>query len=120
MKPNLKSLTQATLATAIIAGSAFALAGDGNRGSDRERRGPPPEAFEACASAAQGDVCEVQTRRGDVRTGECRIPRRHRKAETGNLNNDNPVEATPTDESVALLCVPEHRRRSRGSETELR
>lgn len=39
-----------------------------------ERRGPPPEALEACKSLSQGASCEVTTRRGEILAGTCQIP----------------------------------------------
>ncbi len=53
-----------------------------------ERRGPPPEALEACASAGTGEQCSFEGRRGTV-TGTCET--RH-------------------DE---MVCVPEHMRHSK-------
>jgi len=41
---------------------------------DRERRGPPPEAFEACANLSEDAACSFQGRRGDLE-GICIIPR---------------------------------------------
>lgn len=40
-------------------------------GSDRGRRGPPPEAFEACAGATDGQACTVETPHGTLE-GTCR------------------------------------------------
>ncbi len=37
------------------------------------RRGPPPEAFEACESKSDGDACGFSGRRGEV-SGQCRTP----------------------------------------------
>lgn len=50
------------------------------------RGGPPPEAFTACETLTQGDVCTVETPRGSL-TGTCRPDRR----------------------SDALICVPANR-----------
>jgi len=64
-------------ALTLIAGLGLGLAApapaceseaDGRRAG---RRGPPPEAYAACADRAQGDACTVTTRRGDELTGEC-------------------------------------------------
>lgn len=41
--------------------------GDGER---RKRRGPPPEAIEACAELALDDACSV-TLRGELKEGIC-------------------------------------------------
>lgn len=40
-----------------------------------ERRGPPPEAFEACAELASGDRCEMTGRQGETLQGSCIVPR---------------------------------------------
>lgn len=43
--------------------------------SDREqRRGPPPEAIKACASAQSGDSCSFDGRRGEQLEGNCGVP----------------------------------------------
>ena len=39
---------------------------------DGERRGPPPEAIEACANQMEEAACSFTGRRGDV-TGQCMI-----------------------------------------------
>ncbi|RTE65119.1 hypothetical protein EH243_13730 [Amphritea opalescens] len=36
-----------------------------------ERRGPPKEAIEACASATKGDSCSFSGRRGETLQGIC-------------------------------------------------
>ena len=38
-----------------------------------KRRGPPPEAIEACADQAEGAACTFSGRRGDV-SGSCIVP----------------------------------------------
>ena len=43
-------------------------------GSDRGRRGPPPEAFEACSAASEGETCTVETPHGTLQ-GTCRQAR---------------------------------------------
>ena len=55
----------------------------GGRG---ERRGPPPEAYEACAELAAGDSCEVTGRRGETLRGYCIVP---------------------SEEEGTLVCAPE-------------
>jgi hypothetical protein len=50
-----------------------------------KRRGPPPEAIEACADQAEGAACTFSGRRGDV-SGSCIVP--------------------PNDEET-LACAPE-------------
>jgi len=39
-------------------------------GSDRDRRGPPPEAIEACSGASEGETCTVVTPHGTL-DGTC-------------------------------------------------
>ena len=39
-------------------------------GSDRGRPGPPPEAFEACSGASEGETCTVNTPHGTL-DGTC-------------------------------------------------
>ncbi len=47
--------------------------GDGGQGGeDSGRRGPPPEALEACSASAEGDQCSFETPRGDTVSGTCR------------------------------------------------
>lgn len=41
------------------------------KGQGSQRRGPPPEAFEACESSAIGNACTVQTPHGTI-SGMCR------------------------------------------------
>ncbi|MEP3892289.1 MAG: hypothetical protein ABJN69_17650 [Hellea sp.] len=57
---------------------------------DGERRGPPPEAYAACASAALNDSCSVETPR-ETLAGTCKTDRREQR----------------------LLCVPEGMDRKR-------
>lgn len=54
----------------------------------RDRRGPPPEAFAACKSAAQNDTCSVEMP-SDTITGTCQFDRR---------------------QQTVLLCVPTDKR----------
>ena len=56
--------------------------------SEREggRRGPPPEAFEACAEKASGDSCEMTGRKGEQLQGSCILP---------------------PEEDETLVCAPE-------------
>ncbi|MEQ9462653.1 MAG: hypothetical protein RJQ10_03245 [Haliea sp.] len=43
-------------------------------GGQGARRGPPPEAYEACADLAAGDSCTMTGRRGDTLEGSCIVP----------------------------------------------
>ncbi len=57
---------------------------DGPRsGEGQQRRGPPPEAFEACKGKAAGATAEMKSPRGDMVSGTCRmmlVPDRERNA----------------------------------------
>lgn len=95
--------------TTLLLGSLLGLNANADRGgsSERgERRGPPPEAFEACADLAEAAVCEVQTRRGDLLPGQCRVPRRQ-------------FESADGDSLVQLLCVPDRHKRRRDRSEEV-
>ncbi len=70
-----RALVCALIALALGAGSVAAAndrSGDGERGG---RRGPPPEALQACAGGAQGQSCSFTGRRGETVSGTCEIPR---------------------------------------------
>lgn len=54
-------------------GAAVAQDGQGKRG-EGERRGPPPEALEACEGKAAGDACAFEGRRGEAVEGQCFTP----------------------------------------------
>ena len=41
-----------------------------------QRRGPPPEALEACADLAEGSACYFTGRRGEELAGVCFVPPR--------------------------------------------
>ena len=59
------------LLSAFLLASVAAWAQPGGNGGGR--RGPPPEAIEACSGKSEGDTCSFRGRRGDV-TGQCRLP----------------------------------------------
>ncbi|MEM9208276.1 MAG: hypothetical protein AAGA61_03440 [Pseudomonadota bacterium] len=62
------------MATAMLFAGA-AVAQDNERGQrNGERRGPPPEAVEACAAATDGDPCSFEGRRGESLEGTCDGP----------------------------------------------
>lgn len=66
---------------ALLSSPALACAG--------ERRGPPPEALDACSSSVAGQQCSFEGRRHTV-TGTCET--RHEE----------------------MVCVPEHMRHAKG------
>ena len=64
-----------TLAAFLV---ALFLATSAPAGSDKKsgkRRGPPPQAIEACAEQEEGGACTFTGRRGDV-SGTCFVPPR--------------------------------------------
>lgn len=66
-----RSITQTFLLATYILSTTANAEPDQQSG---KRRGPPPEAFAACADQAEGAACSFSGRRGDV-TGSCIIPR---------------------------------------------
>jgi hypothetical protein len=71
------------LGACLVTQVACAQPAGGERG---ERRGPPPEAYEACADLTAGDSCEMTGRRGDSMQGSCIVP---------------------SEEEDTLVCAPE-------------
>lgn len=65
--------------------NAAAQSDEGENSGHGKRRGPPPEALQACADLSEGDACAFSGRRGD-RTGFC---------------------FAPPKEDAALACAPE-------------
>ncbi|MFK8030602.1 MAG: hypothetical protein AB8G18_10205 [Gammaproteobacteria bacterium] len=82
-----KIAAAAVVATCLLA--PFATAEDENRG---KRRGPPPEAIEACSGMEEGSICSFSGRRGDEVQGSCIV-----------IPND----------SETVACAPEGGPRSR-------
>jgi len=76
---------RATIAAFVLLSSASVLAadqrpprgGDEQRpqqgGADHPRRGPPPEALEACRGKSPGSAAEMKTPRGDIVKGKCQM-----------------------------------------------
>ena len=58
------------LLSLIVSSHAFA----GKGGDGRERRGPPPEALEACASLNLDQACSFTSPHGEV-SGTCIVPK---------------------------------------------
>ena len=67
----LRPATVASLLLVAVSIPATALGDDERRG----RRGPPPEALEACAAQVEGDACSFEGRRGEELQGVCVVPR---------------------------------------------
>lgn len=76
--------TQILILSLFASGAAMAD-GDDHQGKERERRGPPQVAVEACASSVQGDPCSFEGRGGEQREGSCFAP------------DDKPLACKPTD-----------------------
>jgi hypothetical protein len=68
-----KTKLASALAACALSFSLFAHAQPPN-GQQRERRGPPPEAFEACSGASEGQECVVDTPHGTLE-GTCQQAR---------------------------------------------
>lgn len=67
----LQRTTVAALLVAAFSAPLTAVGDDEHRG----RRGPPPEALEACAAHVEGDACTFEGRRGEDLQGVCFVPR---------------------------------------------
>jgi hypothetical protein len=65
-----RSITQAVILATYISSTVASAQPDQQSG---KRRGPPPEAIEACADQAEGAACSFSGHRGDI-TGTCIIP----------------------------------------------
>ncbi len=95
---------QTALLAVVLSGTLIAHAEERGTNSRQERRGPPPpEAFEACANAQEGDSCEVQTRRGDVLTGQC-VAARGKPAAPDETDAAHATQSATGD----LVCRPDH------------
>jgi hypothetical protein len=53
---------------------AFASAEESGK-EQGQRRGPPPQALEACEAGVEGDSCSFENRRGETLTGNCGMNR---------------------------------------------
>ena len=69
---NKRNLILATaLMTTVYAQSAFAERGNGQNNG---RRGPPPEAIEACSGQSEGASCSFTGRNDEQLSGTCFTP----------------------------------------------
>lgn len=73
-------LTRALLLTGMLIATSISLTAaaqseDGEERQRGKRRGPPPEAIEACSNRSEGEACSFTGRRGDM-TGVCFAPPR--------------------------------------------
>ena len=69
------------------------MAAEQEEGQKQKRKGPPAEAFEACANLSEQAACSFTSPRGEA-NGQCVIPRR--------------------GDSSQLVCMPEgHKKKSK-------
>jgi len=66
-----RSAILALALTACVSSNCAKAQSDGQGG---KRRGPPPEAIEACASSSEGASCSFAGRKGDTVEGTCIAP----------------------------------------------
>ena len=73
------------------------------QGREGARRGPPQEAFDACANQSEDSACSFTGRREETVQGSCVVPR------------------APAEQADLLVCAPEggpphlrHQRRAEG------
>ena len=74
VSPNKASLAAITLLAAVLAVGAAQAEGDNSATGNGEhggRRGPPPEAFDACVALIEGDSCSFVSRCDKEVTGTC-------------------------------------------------
>lgn len=64
---NLKSKLVLAALFSIVVSQAVAKPGK----QEGQRKGPPPEAIEACANLQEGDAVSFETRRGETLNGTC-------------------------------------------------
>ena len=70
-KRNLSILSITAISAIIVLASQSAEA----RGEKSGRKGPPPGAYTACETKAEGVECSMEGRKGDVLTGTCEVKR---------------------------------------------
>jgi hypothetical protein len=78
----IRSITLGVVLVACVSAATVSAECDQQVG---KKRGPPPQAIEACVDSEEGAACSFAGRRGDV-TGSCIVP--------------------PRDEEM-LICAPE-------------
>jgi len=81
-----KSVKISALLTTVVL--SFGIISNAMSADDKQqrRKGPPAEAFEACASLSVDDACSFSTPRGDA-SGQCVSP--------------------PRGDEAQLVCMPE-------------
>lgn len=84
---NLKSKFALAILLSALAGQVMADRGQENGERGGKRKGPPPEAIEACANLQEGDTVSFEPLRGDTLEATCEIiedqlvavPQRHKR-----------------------------------------
>ena len=76
------TFTQKSIACALVLATLISVetASAKPAGDDGQRRGPPPEAIEACADKSEGDSCGFSGRQGEAVEGTCFAPPSEGKA----------------------------------------
>jgi len=69
----MKNFKISFIVTCLFVFSVPIMAQQSDDNEQRKRKGPPPQAIEACNGLNEGDACQFSGRRGDV-TGTCSIP----------------------------------------------
>ena len=68
-----KYLRSSLVAACFLITSGLVVAQSSDQKEPRERKGPPPQAIEACSGLNEGDACKFTGRRGEA-SGICSIP----------------------------------------------
>lgn len=71
-----KTLRSITLAAVLVSYLISCIANAENNQQSGKRRGPPPQAIEACADQTEGEACSFTGGRSEEVTGTCIVPRR--------------------------------------------
>lgn len=103
LKNTITSKLSPCLAGVVLLLSTATVA-SAQQSSDRQgRKGPPPEAFEACEYKSVGDSCTVNLP-DDTLAGECNVDR-GRKKKGGGKPGGSSSRSEPSEQR--LICIPE-------------
>jgi hypothetical protein len=98
MKSRNKTLALALVFAAALSTSISSFSqpagGQGGPGGGEHRRGPPPEAVDACKGKAAGAVCNFTDREGEKLTGTCFAPP-PRQDDAGKGTSEKPLACRP-------------------------
>ena len=99
-------MTLKIVSTLLFSLCLTSIAWAGQDSETRKRKGPPPEAIEACAELNEGDACGfVSQRRGEIQ-GSCFVPPKQgavlackpdRGKMRGEKNNERPQSSPQND-----------------------